>query len=315
MKNINIKELIESCIADLMNNQPLSTIFLKVQTMSFYLKNDQFKKWFDSERNGYQSIKGIPDYRKTGCQVFGNINNPFKGIYKNYHIPIDQVGNDTIRDFLANCSFCESIIELENLSTSSEEGSIRKYVPGFAYSEIQKSFSAGNYVEAVWQTVSRSTVVNIVESVKSKLLQFFLEMDDQFNNDINFDIMTKKNEIDKIVNQTINTGVYVTDKGTANITDSPIIGGQGNCVQISMSTKKELEDIVSKIEALANEVDDDRTDIADAILSIREELEENTPRPRFLKIAFNSFKAIGTGVIANKITPIVDSALEILNKI
>ncbi len=94
-----------------------------------------------------------------------------------------------------------------------------------------------------------------------------------------------------------------------------MIGGQGNNVQISSTAKKEIEEIVLKIEALANEIDEDRTDIADAILSIREELENKIPRPKFLKTAFNSFKAIGTGVIANKITPLVDSAIEIINKI
>jgi len=38
------------------------------------------------------------------------------------------------------------------------------------------------------------------------------------------------------------------------------------------------------------------------------------PRPKFLKTAFNSLKAVGIDVIANKMTPFVDSALEIINK-
>jgi len=314
MKRIKMKGLIESCIDDLINNRPLSTIFLKVQTVSFYLKNHQFEKWFNNEKNGYPSAKDLPDYRKTGCQVFGDINNPYKGIYTNYHIPVDQIKNEVIRGFLINCSFCESIIEIENISLSKEDGSIRKYIPAMAYGEIQKMFFTGHYVEAAWQTVSRSTLVKIVESVKSKLLQFFLEMNEQFNNDINFDIMAKKKEIDRIINQTIYTGVYLADNSTANILDTTLVGGKGNNVQISQSVKTELEDITSRIEDLANEIDDDRTDIADAILSIREELGNKMPRSRFLKTAFNSLKSIGTEVVANKIAPLIDSALEIINK-
>ena len=47
---------------------------------------------------------------------------------------------------------------------------------------------------------------------------------------------------------------------------------------------------------------------------IREELSNKMPRPKFLKTAFNSLKAVGIDVIANKMTPFVDSALEIINK-
>jgi hypothetical protein len=58
---------------------------------------------------------------------------------------------------------------------------------------IQKIFSPGNYIDAVWQLISKSTIISIVEAVKSKMLQFFLEMNEQFNNDINFQYYAKRN--------------------------------------------------------------------------------------------------------------------------
>jgi len=121
-----------------------------------------------------------------------------------------------------------------------------------------------------------------------------------------------KKTITRIVNQTINTGLYVADGSTANIEDAMLIGGQENNVQITNESIKKLSDIVNKIEKLTDEIDADRTDMADAIISIREELNNKMPRPRFLKTAFNSIKAIGIGVIANKMTPLVDSALKII---
>jgi len=113
-----------------------------------------------------------------------------------------------------------------------------------------------------------------------------------------------KKIIAKIVNQTINTSVYVAD--------STLVGGQGNNVQITNESIQKLSDIVNEIEKLADEIDADRTDIADAIISIREELSNKIPRTKFLRMAFNSIKSIGIGVIANKITPLVDSALKII---
>jgi len=121
-----------------------------------------------------------------------------------------------------------------------------------------------------------------------------------------------KKIIAKIVNQTINTSVYVADGSTANVADSTLVGGQGNNVQITNESIQKLSDIVNEIEKLADEIDADRTDIADAIISIREELSNKIPRTKFLRMAFNSIKSIGIGVIANKITPLVDSALKII---
>jgi len=294
MNGINIKELIESCIDDLMNNQPISKIFLKMQTISFYLKNNQFSKWFNNEKNGYKSANELPNYRKTGCEVLANIMVSYKGILTDYHIPIDQVKNTTARESLRELLFFESIIDLENLVQSNEKGSIRKYIPGFAYGEIQKLLSQGNYIETVWQTVSKSTVISIIDSVKSKILQFFLEMNEQFNNDINFDVMTKKKEIDKIVNQTINAGVYIQD-GNANVSNSTVIGGQDNNITITEEVRQQVDEIIKRIEDL----EQGETEIAEIICEIQQELKKKMPMPKVLKRCLQALKSFPT-ILAEK---------------
>lgn len=294
MNESNIKNLIESCIFDLMNNQPISKIFLKMQTISFYLKNDNFENWFNNEKNGYKYADELPNYRKSNCEIFSNINNPFKGLYTNYHIPADQIVDDTVRKHIREMLFFESIVELENISQSSEKTSIKKYIPGFAYGEIQKILSPGYYIDAVWQTVSQSTVTSIVESVKSKILQFFLEMNEQFNNDINFDVMIKKKEIDKIVNQTINAGVYIND-GNANVSNSNVIGGHDNNVKIAEDLRQQIDDIIKRIETIEH----DETEIAEIIYEIQQELEKKRPIPLVLKRCLQALKSFSS-IVAEK---------------
>ena len=59
-------------------------------------------------------------------------------------------------------------------------------------------------------------------------MDLFLELNEMvFNNEINFNVMEKK-KISQIVNQTINTGVYISDNSNANIQNSNIIGGSQN---------------------------------------------------------------------------------------
>ena len=103
----------------------------------------------------------------------------------------------------------------------------------------------------------------------SRLIDFFLELNDTvLDNEIDFNVMTKKNDIERIVNNTIYAGVVNTGEGSVVISDSTVIGGKDNQVSVSSDVKQQLNAIVSQIEALAQEVDDDRTDIAEAIIAV-----------------------------------------------
>ena len=42
MEKLNVKALIESVVQDLIENQPLTSILLKVQAIAHYLHNEQF---------------------------------------------------------------------------------------------------------------------------------------------------------------------------------------------------------------------------------------------------------------------------------
>jgi hypothetical protein len=136
-----------------------------------------------------------------------------------------------------------------------------------------------------------------------------------FEDEIDFDIMAKKKDIDKIVQQTIHTGIFLSENATANISSSAIIGGTNNNIQISHTAKAELESIVNKIEQLSEEIDADREDIVVEILTIRDELNNTIQRPKIIKSAFNAIKGITIGVAGNKITDLIDKGLEIIKNL
>lgn len=47
----NLKSLIDSVIIDLSENKSIEEILLKVQTISFYMKDDEFSSWIKHEQN------------------------------------------------------------------------------------------------------------------------------------------------------------------------------------------------------------------------------------------------------------------------
>lgn len=317
MKKIDLKGMIESVIEDISSNSSISTFIYKVQLISRYLQNVEFSQWIKNEVDGYDFDDTLPNYRIFSTQVKANliIQQPFRGILTltDHTMPIAYLPKD-VANLLSKICLRESLISLEDLISKNEVGKLAFSTTEYERSHLVKIYENSTILSA-HKSINKSEISLVIHKFKSILLDMFCDFNDNiFNNEIDFNIMNKMKEIDKIISQTINAGVYVADNGTANITDATLVGGHGNNVQISMSNKSELEDIVSKIELLVSEVDNNRTDITDAIFSIREELGCQKPRPRFLRTAFNSLKAIGVGVVANKISPLIDSAIEILNK-
>ena len=129
------------------------------------------------------------------------------------------------------------------------------------------------------------------------------------------DILILRSQLPQQNGTTIYTGLYIEEGASVNINESNIIGGKDNTVTISCEAKKQLNEIITQIESITQEIDGDRTDIADAILTIREELDSKIPRPKFLETAFNGLKAVGTGIVVEKIIPIVDKGLELISKL
>ena len=306
---IDLKKQIEGLIEDLGNNEPISKILLKAQTIAFYLKDDTFSNWIKAEQNGYQNTKYLPDYRKINCTIKVDVSMPFRGIIYGIDFPIDAIDDEIIRDNLSHMYFCDSIFIIEQMGNDRKNDMLKMNASAYTFRYINKHFPDGN-IEGVHKLTNTSSAKAIVDSVKSKLLEFFLLLEEQFDLNIKFDIMANKEKIQSIVNQTINAGVVNTGNGHISITSSEIIGGNQN-VSISSTNKKELTDIIERIEKINKRYNDE--DLANEITVVKDDLAKPTQNPKFIKRAFNAMKGISIGIMANELTPIIDQGLELLN--
>lgn len=305
---IDLKKQIESVIEDLGDDDPISKILLKAQTIAFYLKDDTFTNWIKSEQNGYQNTECLPDYRKINCTMKVDVSIPFRGILYGIDFPIDAIDNDRIRDILSHMYFCDSISVIEQMGNNRKNDMLKMNAPAYTFKYISKHFHDGN-IEGVHKITNTSSAKAIVDSVKSKLLEFFLLLEEQFDLNINFDIMANKEKIQNIVNQTINAGVVNTGDGHISITSSEIIGGNQN-VSISATNKKELTDIIERIEEINKRYNDE--DLANEITMVKDDIAKPAQNPKFIKRAFNAMKGIAVGITANELTPIIDQGLELI---
>ena len=294
---MDAKKLIENIIEDLVNDVPISKIMLKAQTIAYSLNNADFKDWIDHEQNGYPNNKSIPEYRVISCSLKVDISLPFQRIYRNYLIPVDLIQNEREREFLRFARLTESISSLENMITDFDnQKTLALLVPGFLWSSINKCLDCNASIIAACQEISPSSIKGVLDSFKSKLLKFFLELSVQMEIDLN--IMTNCEKIATIMNQTINAGVY-SNKGDVSIANSTIVGEQNNSVSISQELKSEIESVLRQVEELKQNIDADEQDIAEVVLEIRSELENAFPSKRLLKRGMQALKSF-QGVIAEK---------------
>ena len=90
---IDLKKQIESIIEDLGNNESISKILLKAQTIAFYLKDDTFANWIKAEQNGYKNTQLLPDYRRIHCTIQVDVSIPYRGTIYGIDFPIDAIEN------------------------------------------------------------------------------------------------------------------------------------------------------------------------------------------------------------------------------
>lgn len=315
---IDLKEFIENVISDLADNKTLESVSSKVQVISRHLKNKKFRDWVDYEFvKGYPTNTSIPSYRKIfilGVRASYIAPYGFGGAiqYKNQQVPIENLGSDIYRKITE--VYVRGTISTVQSAINPKDNIYLALGPHES-SYIQEILEECQ-ISSMYKVVSNQQYQNIVDQTKASLIDFLLEINDTvLNDEVNFNVMNKKEDIERVVNNTIYAGIIHTGTGAIEIDNGSIIGGQNNTVTISAETKQQLNEIIRQIETISQEIDDDRTDIADVILTIREELDSKIPRPRFLKSAFNGLKAVGSGVIIDKIIPLVDQGIELIQKL
>ena len=318
---MDIKKLIEDVIYDLANNESLAAVVTKLQVIAKLLKNKELQLWIENEFiYGYKNVEEVPDYRKINVsnvkasfllhQGFGRMMQ-----YTNWDVPISNLGMEHYSDFM-NIKVQQTVFSIDQILCENE-GNIHLSLTAYEKLLVQQKILDNCEISNINKIVSRQCFLNIVNTAKAKLLDLFLELNETvFNNEINFNVMDKKEEISQIVNHTINTGVYVSENSTANIHHSNVAGGSHNQIHFSADFKEKVLELTEKIENLAEDVEIDRDDIAFEISKIKIALEKEDS-PKFIKSAFNAIKgitaSIAGNVAANEITEVINHSLPNIN--
>ena len=196
---------------------------------------------------------------------------------------------------LFSMPFHNSLIEID--SFSKENGQITSEIIAAMYPKINKYIN-GDILNAK-QGVSPSSLISIISTFKSKLLDFFLQLNDKLDINLDLDKIDNKKTIETIMNQTIYAGVVNTGSGEININNSNIINGNDNQISIEKDLKKNLQDLLEKIKSIEITNKDDKQDLEQCINDIQNEIDAQHANPGIIRRALKVLKSIPL-VVANK---------------
>ncbi len=301
----------------------LKDTLLKVQVLSFKIKNDKLKAWVDSELNGFMG-KEVPSYRKIPSAIFGNLiqDRGFGGALtrKNTALPIEYIKNKVVREtLLGGFSLNSSVSELELMLEKGGDYFIT--IPHAIHQEITEIIQNGWVVDSAWQRVPLASIEGILGSIKSTLLTFLLELADEIGEKDNINIMKEKNKIDKLFDKTIGnlTGETINISiGTDNVQsvntgkNAKVNVAKGKKIKQTIKGDKiaELEKFTTDLKLILDKLSlstDDSQDIKNELARIDSQIERETPKYTIINEALHVINGILIGVAGNALTtPILE---------
>lgn len=136
----------------------------------------EFRSWIDHELNGYSGGAELPPYRICKTHNMATILNPFGGGVKNQVLPLDHLPDD-IRGKAERMCFRQSVGALEGMAN--EDGMTEPWPPE-AVRVIERTLGIpeGQLVD-VRRPITKPAVQGVLDSVKNRLLDFVLELQNE----------------------------------------------------------------------------------------------------------------------------------------
>jgi len=153
---------------------PIGTVLRRCMVLAARLDSARLEEWIRHESDGYPDGTQVPPYRVWPLHVQGNFSGPFGSGVKNGEIPISCIP-ERLRKRCTTYSASESISAIEELLT--QEHPILVPIPP----DVVRFFSDRVYQHmncfSAWGMVPRPMLVQTVECVRNKVLDFVLEIE------------------------------------------------------------------------------------------------------------------------------------------
>jgi hypothetical protein len=160
-------------------NHSLSDVLLKAKVLAHRLRSRKFREWINSEIDGYSDGSELPDYRIVSATLLGEFNGYFHSRYKNVPLSTSFL-EPKVREFLETEPMSPGVAYIEDLV--SKDGRIGKSldIAVVSYLRVHGVQIEDMILNHVEKTVAKSELMALLASIRSRLLDFLLELRDKY---------------------------------------------------------------------------------------------------------------------------------------
>jgi hypothetical protein len=165
---------------EIVGSAPLSTIMRKAKIIAYRLQNNDFKQWIDFELDGYYGhAERLPEYRSFQTASFGDFAN-MAWMHKNAPIPIEILPDD-LHELILTMRMFQGIRELEEMIETMDKGGADHLKELWPASSLQLIEATGGYkCLSAWRIIPRTRISQILDTIKTRLLTFSLELSERY---------------------------------------------------------------------------------------------------------------------------------------
>lgn len=156
-------------------SQSLSGILLKMKVFLHQIGKKELGDWVKHELGGYPDGEALPEYRKLPSRLLANASN-IAWRATAHPLPTSHLP-DFMRDYCEKAPMVQSISMIEHW-VSGDNSDISRPVPMEWNGKLNEALTPGTQVEQAWCATPIAAVKNVLAQVRSRLLDFLLELKD-----------------------------------------------------------------------------------------------------------------------------------------
>jgi hypothetical protein len=184
-------EIIESLSSE---KSSLTEALLKTKILLHKIGHKELVDWVNNELNGYPDSVEVPTYRILPAQVLANVAS-IAYQFNSHPIPIGHL-TKAQREGLEISKMNQSLAVLEKL-VEKNDGHLQAPIPMEYNGVLGKNLVSGMQIQRAWCSISIADVNGIFIQVRSRLLDFLLELNEKLPDDLNeAEIKNRSDEID-----------------------------------------------------------------------------------------------------------------------
>jgi hypothetical protein len=219
-------QLIDEIIDILSSEQgKLTEALFKTKVLLHKIGHKELIEWVNYELNGYPSKESVPEYRIMPAQVLVNASNGAWQL-KGHPIPLGHLKTSQ-RESLEKSEMNQSLAVLEQF-TVEKNSKLQSPIPMENNRLLAKGLGNGYHISSAWCEIQSTGVTQILTQVRSRLLDFILELSGKIDNELSEDevkSLGSKLDVENLFNNTVfgnNTTIVVGSSNKQNVSNTII---------------------------------------------------------------------------------------------